>query len=145
VGIEMYGYWYPEDGPPADLTVEGTGCNLEKAVVNVVLGMFNAISPLEGINSKTFFKVQVEGHDMKSLLFNLMDEFLYIHDTEKLVASKLILKINEKEYQASAECWGERIEPGKHLLGIGIKAVTYHQMQINLITEGWKIRIVFDT
>ena len=138
-------YQYPEDGPPADLTVEGSGCNLEKAVANVILGMFNAISPLEGISSERFFKFKVEGHDLKSLLFNLMDEFLYIHDTEKLVASKIMLDINEEEYIATAECWGERIEPGKHLLGIGIKAVTYHQMQINPVPEGFKIRVVFDT
>jgi len=30
----------------------------------------------------------------------------------------------------NAECWGERIDPNKHILNTEVKAMTYHNLQI---------------
>jgi SHS2 domain-containing protein len=138
-------YRYPEDGPPADLTVEGLGGTLEEAIANVALGMFNAMSPIEGVDPVKEFDVEAEGHDMESLLFNLFDELLYIYDMDHLLASQVDVELNTEDSWGIAHCWGEEIRPESHEMGIAIKAVTFHQMRIEKKSDGWLVRVVFDT
>lgn len=136
---------YPEDGPPADLTVEGLGENVAEAIKNVVLGMFNALTPLEGIKPVEEFVIEADGRDLESLIFNLMDEFLYFNDVDNLVASEILLKVDQDKFRATAYCKGERLDTSRHQTGIAIKAVTFHQMKVLETDEGFIARVVFDT
>src|SRR5512136_2105080 len=104
----MSGYCYPEGGPPADLLVEGRGKTLGEAISNVGLAMFNSITPLEGINEKEKFVVEAKGFDEMSLLFNLLDEMLYLNDVDGLVAKKITVEFDTLKLTAKAECIGER-------------------------------------
>jgi SHS2 domain-containing protein len=144
VGIIMH-YSYPERGPTADLLIEAKGKTLEEAFSNIVFGMFNLITPLEGISKKEEFKFEVEGNDLKSLLFNLMDEFLYINDVEFLVPKTINLEIDSVKFKIIAKCIGERFSAATHEVGIAVKAVTYHLMEIKKQPYGWFVQIVFDT
>ena len=141
----MSGYFYPEGGPPADLLVEGRGRTLDEAVVNVILGMFNSITPLEGIKENDNFFVKAQGIDEMSLLFNLLDEMLYINDVEGLVAKKISLEFDILNLVANADCIGEKFSASTHNVGIAVKAVTYHMMEIKKENELWTVRVVFDT
>ena len=139
------GFRYPEDGPPADLTVEGLGENVVDAIKNVALGMFNALTPLEGIKPVEEFVIEADGRDLESLIFNLMDEFLYFNDVDNLVVSEILLKVDQDKFQAKAYCKGEKLDPSRHQTGIAIKAVTFHQMKVTETDEGFLARVVFDT
>lgn len=143
--MSLKGYSYPEGGPPADLLVEATGGTLEEAFANAALAMFNAITPLEGVEEAEAFEVEAEGEDLPGLLFNFLDELLYMNDTELLVASSVDVELDLGRLRATAECRGERFDPGKHVPGIAIKAVTFHMMSIEERGGGWAIRVVFDT
>jgi len=139
------GFRYPEDGPPADLTVEGLGENVADAIKNVVLGMFNALTPLEGIKPIEEFVIEADGRDLESLIFNLMDEFLYFNDVDNLVASEILLNVDQDKFRATAYCKGERLDIRRHQTGIAIKAVTFHQMKVTQSDGGVIARVVFDT
>jgi SHS2 domain-containing protein len=141
----MFGYGYPPGGPPADLLVEGRGRTLEEAVANVALGMLNVITPLEGIVERESFTAEVEGTDLQSLLFNLLDELLFLNDSEGLTAKSLTVEIDEENLKAVAECRGERFTAATHNVGIAVKAVTYHMMSIEKSGDGFIVRMVFDT
>lgn len=139
------GYSYPPGGPPADLLVEGTGTTLGEAVANVALGMLNVITPLSGITEKEGYTVEAKGTDLQSLLFNLLDEILYLNDYEGLTAKTLLVEIDEKNFRAKAECRGERFSAATHQVGIAVKAVTYHMMSIEKKGDVWVVQMVFDT
>jgi len=141
----MAGYTYPPGGPPADLLVEGTGATLGEAVGNVALGMLNAITPLEGIEEKEMYTAEVEGTDLQSLIFNLLDELLFLNDSEGLTAKNIKVELDEKRLKASAQCRGERFSAATHKVGIAVKAVTYHMMKIEKTMKGYALRMVFDT
>jgi SHS2 domain-containing protein len=141
----MFGYGYPPGGPPADLLVEGRGRTLEEAVANVALGMLNVITPLEGIVERESFIAEVEGTDLQSLLFNLLDELLFLNDSEGLTAKSLTVEIDEENLKAVAKCKGERFTAATHNVGIAVKAVTYHMMSIEKSGDGFIVRMVFDT
>ncbi|OGD52312.1 hypothetical protein A3K81_01420 [Candidatus Bathyarchaeota archaeon RBG_13_60_20] len=138
-------YTYPEGGPAADLLVEATGATLGEAFANLALGMFNAITPLDGIAEEEEFVVEADGDDLESLLFNLMDEFLYLNDVEYLVPRRIEMTVDERSFHAEAMCAGERFSRDTHETGIAVKAVTYHMMSILREGEGWRVRMVFDT
>ncbi len=141
----MAGYSYPSGGPPADLLVEGTGATLGEAVANVALGMYNSITPLKGIREKETFHAEAVGTDTQSLIFNILDELLFLNDSEGLTARKLIVEIDEKALKACAAGRGERFSAATHEVGIAVKAVTYHMMVIEKTPEGYRVRVVFDT
>jgi SHS2 domain-containing protein len=138
-------FTYPEGGPTADLLVEATGRTLDEAFANLALGMFNAITPIGSIAEKEKFVIKANGTDLENLLFNLMDEFLYINDTEFLVPRKIKMKVDTDNFTATAKCVGERFSVETHEVGIAVKAVTYHMMSITENGCRWLVRMVFDT
>ena len=141
----MTGFTYPEGGPLADLLVEATGSTLGEAFANLALGMFNAMTPIGGIAEEEEFTLEADGMDMGSLLFNLMDEFLYLNDVEFLVPRRIEIQVDAENFTAEAKCIGERFSRETHEVGIGVKAVTYHMMEIVEEEKGWRVRMVFDT
>ena len=144
-GGEISGFRYVEEGPEADLTVEAWGGTLGEAFGNAAIAMFNAITPLEGVEQRVSRTLGVEGDDLGALLFNFLGELLYISDTELLVFSGFDVDVDEMGVTLLAECRGEPFELGRHEQGTAIKAVTFYDMRIVKGEEGWKIRVVFDT
>jgi SHS2 domain-containing protein len=141
----MTGFDYPSGGPPADLLVEGKGNTLGEAVANVALGMLNAITPLEGISERETYTVNSEGFDLQSLIFNLLDEILFLNDSAGMTAKSLTVEIDEEKFRACAEGRGERFSAKTHETGVAVKAVTYHMMKIERTIEGYRVLVVFDT
>ena len=138
-------YTYPEGGPTADLLVAATGETLGEAFAQLALGMFNMMTPISGIAEREEFTLEAQGIDLESLLFNLMDEFLFITDVEFLVPNSVDIVVDIENLKATAACKGERFSASTHEVGIQIKAVTYHMMEIKETTDGWYVRMVFDT
>ena len=139
------GYRYSEKGPTADLMVEAWGGTLEEAFGSVAKAMFNAMTPIEKIIEGESRSFEVEGDDLGGLLFNFLDELLYIHEVELMVFSGFELVIDQGQNRLNAVCRGEHFDLGRHEQGIAIKAVTFHNMNIEKVESRWEIRIVFDT
>ena len=138
-------YSYPDDGPPADLLIAAEAKTLGETFAQIAYAMFEIITPLEGIAEKEEFTLEATGTDLESLLFNIMDEFLYINDVEFLVPKKIDLVVDIENLTAVAKCIGERFSRDTHETGIAVKAVTYHMMIIKETEDGWYVRMVFDT
>ena len=138
-------YSYPEGGPTADLLVAATGETLGEAFTQIALGMINMMTPISGLVEKEEFTLEAQGTDLESLLFNLMDEFLFIADVEFLVPKSVHITVDHENISASAVCKGERFSAATHEVGIQIKAVTYHMMEVKETPDGWYVRMVFDT
>jgi SHS2 domain-containing protein len=141
----MKGFNYIEGGPTADLTVEAKGTTLEEAFKNCALAMFNAITPLEGVDPKESRDIEVQGEDLELLLFNFLDELLYIYDVELMIFSDIKLEIDRNSNSITSKCFGESFKLKKHQQGIVIKAVTFHKMKVEKKERCWSIIVVFDT
>ncbi len=139
------GYRYAEDGPTADLTVDTRGETLEDAFGQAAIALFNAMTPLEGIGQNEIREFQVEGDDLGALLFNFLDELLYLHEVDLIVFSAFDLEIDREKLGLKATCHGEHFDLSKHTQGIAVKAVTFHQMKMEQTVEGWNLRVVLDT
>lgn len=94
---------------------------------------------------KQKFNFEIAGvHDMDkvTLLQNFLSELLYLHETERLIFSKI--KVTITDYALGVEIWGEKYNPKKHKFIIDVKAITYHKMQITHDKKIWKCVVVVD-
>lgn len=139
------GFRYVEEGPEADLTIEAWGGDLGKAFGNAALAMFNAMTPIDRVEQRISRTFKVEGEDPGALLFNFLDELLYIHDIELLVFSAFNVTVEEGTTSLKAECKGEPFDLERHEQGIAVKAVTFHDMRIGRERGDWTVRVVLDT
>lgn len=116
----------------ADVQIHSWGVNLMDAFCQAALGMFNYMTPLEGIEVGVEEKVIVaEGHDMQSLLFGFLDEFLFVFHTEMLVCREIeIIEFDRENWWVRARGRGEVFNRKRHESGTEVKAITYSAMQI---------------
>jgi SHS2 domain-containing protein len=73
----------------------------------------------------------LSGHDLDSLLFTLLDEFLYRFATnEWIVRDVRIDSLDLSTFTIRVSGFGEHFTLAKHTQGTEIKAITYSNMQI---------------
>ena len=118
---------------------------MEEVFSQAAIALFNAITPIEGVEKVESREFQVEGDDLGALLFNFLDELLYIHEVDLVVFSAFDLEIDREQIRLKAVCHGESFDIDRHSRGIAIKAVTFHLMNIQQSDEGWNLRVVLDT
>jgi SHS2 domain-containing protein len=139
------GYKYAEEGPTADLTIDAWGDTLGETFAKTALAVFNAMTPSEAVRQKKKRTVKAKGDDLESLLFNFLDELLYLHEVELIVFSGFEVEVDPDRLKLRAVCRGETFDLSRHAQGIAIKAVTFHQMNIEKKDGGWVLRVVMDT
>ncbi|RJS89770.1 archease [Candidatus Bathyarchaeota archaeon] len=140
----MKKFEYLEDEAIADLAVRSYGTSLEEAFENMALAMFNAMTPLEKIKPRVEREFEVSGRDLGELLYNFLEEFLFMKDVENLLFSKVEVKFNEDRTKLRARCRGEPFDLERHEARTEIKAITYHLMEIKKEGNLWSLRVVFD-
>jgi len=117
----------------ADIQFHAWGPDLKTAFEKVVVCMYGYMAELDKItiNEDSTFEVAVEGHDLESLLFALMDEFLFQFSTEFIICKEIeIEELDTENFKIKALGKGERFNKKKHGEGTEIKAITYSNMQI---------------
>ena len=74
-----------------------------------------------------------EGHDLHSLLFSLLDEFLFLFCTEGVVCCevKLVGEVDRVNWRCEVEARGEVFDLARHPQGTEVKAITYSAMQVH--------------
>ena len=73
----------------ADMKFQAFGKTLEEAFENSALALLETISKGEKIKAVKRKKIAVKGKDYESLLYNFLEEFLFLLDAEGFIASKI--------------------------------------------------------
>jgi len=117
----------------ADVYIVAYGGTLEEAFENAALAIIEIMTDANKVNHKMQEDVEVEASDEYALLYNWIEEILVLFDTEGYLFSRFkISNIDETEggFRLRAKLWGETFNPERHPQKVGVKAVTYHQMEI---------------
>merc|ERR1711994_990721 len=93
--------------------------------------MFGYMTEIETVEMKTTETVEAEGDDMLSLIFHLLDEFLFLFSAEPFfIARKVkITEFDRENFKIKAVGYGEEFDLSKHPQGTEVKAITYSNMQ----------------
>ncbi len=131
----------------ADAYIEAYGDTLEDAFENAALATLEVMTDSEKVDPRIEDDVEVEGHDEHALLYNWIEELLIRFETTGNLYSRF--KISNIEEAASgfrlkARIWGESFNPEKHLSKVGVKAITYHRMEIVRKPKKVTVKFILD-
>ena len=127
----------------ADVGIVAHGSSLAELFANAAAGMFALMADLEGVRQAEERQVYVEARDREGLLVRWLTELLYYLDAEEMLFSRFVVEeISDKRLRARA--LGERIDPARHRLHFGVKAVTRHMLEVAAEDGGYRAQVLFD-
>jgi len=122
-----------------DIKFQAFGKTIEELFQNCAITMI--YSQYKGqIKTKITKKIKVNGQDNESLLYNFLEEILFLIDSECFLTSKAKVKIKGNEL--TAELTGDNIKNYK--MSFDIKAVTYNEMFVKNNEKEWVAQVVID-
>ncbi len=87
--------------------------------------------------------VEVTGGDSSELLVNWLNEILFLFETRGFFP--IDFRVEEAgEDHLRARVLGEPFDPRRHRVEREVKAVTYHQLQVEPVDGAWRARVFVD-
>ncbi|PIN91044.1 protein archease [Candidatus Pacearchaeota archaeon CG10_big_fil_rev_8_21_14_0_10_32_14] len=132
----------------ADIKFVAHGTSLDDAFVSSALATLNVIYDSEKkVDKKEEKDIIVKGKDYKSLLYNFLEEIIYLVDSENFLTGEIvglnIVKEKTGHYVLKCKLWGDSSRNYKNL--DHIKSVTYSEMIIEEDkNKNWMIQVVLD-
>jgi protein archease len=145
--IAQMPYEYLEEFGTADIAFEALGRDLAElfrdaadATMNVMIDNIEAIQPREAR------QIELSNDKLDMLLFDLLQELIFLKDAERLLLRIREVLIHEKDerffLKATAE--GEPLDAERHHQRADVKAVTLHDFSVERTDGGWKARVLLD-
>lgn len=125
----------------ADIKFIAFGSSLEGAFENSAIAMFKAMYN-DKVKTKIKKKIMVKGNNLESLLYNFLEELLFLLDSTNFFASKLKVKIDKSKMLLESVVFGDNASNYK--ISLQVKAVTYNEMIIKKIKGKWMCQVVLD-
>jgi SHS2 domain-containing protein len=128
----------------ADVYIAAHGKTLEEAFENAALSMFEVMTDTDKISPDVEDSVEIEAEDEFALLYSWLEALLVKFETKGMLYSNFkISSIDETSegFRIKAAIWGEKFSAEKHTQKVGVKAITYHRMEI--IKEIDKVTLEF--
>lgn len=116
-----------------DAVIEAYGTTLEEAFVQSARGLVDTMVDLATVLPVIEVKVDAQGHDLESLLFDWLDKVMLLMVADGIATSDFsvkIQKLDNNSYSLSGIAKGEKMDLAKHHYKVEIKAITYHEMLI---------------
>jgi SHS2 domain-containing protein len=88
-------------------------------------------------------RISVTGRDWPDLMINWLRELLYLVNGKQLVYGPVEIRMLA-EFALEAVVPVDNAGCAPHDMVSEIKAVTYHQLQVEPRADGWQARIIFD-
>jgi SHS2 domain-containing protein len=131
----------------ADAYVEAYGASLEEAFENAGAAFTEVMTSLESVKPTDEQSFVVEGRDLQALLYSWLEELLLEFELKQKIYSRFeVSSIEETSdgFRLRARGWGETYDPDRHISKVGIKAATYHRMEINKTKDMVTLRFILD-
>lgn len=119
----------------ADIKVQVKSKNLEDAFINSALALKEAIIGKLKISKKFSRIIKIKGRDKKRLLYEFLEQFLYLLDAKDFLLSELeYLRINKEKkgvkqgFSLQAKVLGDKASG--YSFTNNVKAITYSNMEI---------------
>ena len=129
----------------ADIMFEAYGKTLEETFCNAGLAMFNILTDIRKVKAVKSFSIKVAADKLEKLIFDFLDELLFLLDTEHLLVSKFndmkVVKKNDN-YELTCAVLGD--QASNYDTHGDIKAPTYNEMKITQNNNDFIFRIVVD-
>ena len=128
---------------PADIGFRARGSTLEHLFENCAHALLAIILDPAEIRGSELVTLTAEGSDRESLLVNWLNEVLYYVDTRRFAFGSFAVEFPSPE-QVKAIARYEARDPLRHPVRLSVKAVTYHQLRVSTVEDGWVAEVYVD-
>ncbi len=127
----------------ADIKFQAFGKTIEECFENAFLSLKEVMIDNTKIEKLIKKKINIKGKDLENLLYNFLEEFLFLLDAEQFVPSKIInMEINMNNYELQAEVEGDNSSDYK--ISNPVKAITYNDMFVKKEKNKYVCQVVVD-
>jgi len=120
-----------------DALIEAYGSTLDEAFENSAFGLVSTMFDLLNVSADLEVNIEANGYDLLSLFYDWLEKVMLIALTDNVILSYFKVKISHTNnmhdgdvYFLHSKARGERLDLKKHRFKVEVKAVTYHEMQI---------------
>jgi SHS2 domain-containing protein len=128
---------------PSDLGIEAHGSSMEEMFRNAAHGFMSVVAGTSKIESRENRLIELQAIDREILLVRWLTEILYLYDAEKYLTADVQFETLSDTF-LKANLFGETYNHSKHELKLDVKAITYHQLEIEEHDGDWTGRIFLD-
>lgn len=128
---------------PADEKFIASGKNLAEMFIGAANALKEAMYEKIKIKERTEEKIEVSGSDLENLLYNFLEEFLFLLEAKEFALSKIKnLSLDKKNLKIKATVSGDNAK--KYNIANPVKAITYSEMKVKKVNKGYKCTVVLD-
>ena len=126
----------------ADVAFEATGKTPEEVFKSCAEATFEVMVDLTKIKPDYAVTFELTNKNLEKLLFEFIEELIFLKDAESVVFSKFTLNILPG-YKLTCTAEGTEIKKIKETR-TDVKAVTFHHFSLKKEQKGWKAIVVLD-
>jgi SHS2 domain-containing protein len=118
----------------ADVYVEAWGLTIGKSFEDAALALFEVMIDTGTVNPTKRETIVVEARDKHELLYKWLEQLIQKFEIDNNVYSRFqveIMEIQRNVLHLEATIFGETYDGERHLPRVGVKAITYHRMQVS--------------
>ena len=127
----------------ADVGLHVKGADPVDLFTKAGLALFDVLTDISELQGSHVQKIRIDGDDWPDLMVNWLRELLYLWSGEEKLVYAIEIESLSKTEVAATVMYDEFL-PERHQIKNEIKAVTYHQIQVQPVDQGWEARIIFD-
>ncbi len=127
----------------ADFGIQAFGETLEQLFENAAFAISDLITDTHILQGTNLQPISIRGDDLDDLMVNWLREILYLWNG----MGRLVKQASVKEATESrliAEITYDLYDRDRHEIRNEIKAVTYHQLEVNRNKDGWFANFILD-
>lgn len=127
----------------ADLGLRITAPDLETLLSEAGRALASLfVEDLETIVPSIEVEIEISGQDKAYLLFDWLNELLFLFDTKQLLLSRFQFSCTREGVRALAR--GESLDRERHCPRYEIKAITYHGLKLEKTSDGLVAEVIVD-
>lgn len=137
-------FTFREDIALADVAFEATGKNLNELFESAAQAVIESMANPKTVKPAIVKEIKKKETDIEKLLFEFLQEIVYLKDADAMVFHDAKVKVDEKKLEVVATLRGDTIKPEEQELHQDVKAVTMHYYLVEKKDDKWKTTVVLD-
>lgn len=139
--------WLREIDHTGDIGIQVTAASLAQLFGRAAVGTFHVLTDLSAVEARDEMQITVEGRDREALMVRWLSELNYRHTVDdQLFCDFTVASIEGTDdgRTLTGTACGEPLDPDRHTVYTGIKAITFHGLDVRETDDGWAVQVIFD-